>query len=273
MAKLYVIKKDRLDEMRKELPTKIHFYKNSNYPEFLPEDLTELRGIFYSDDLVYDISKVLERGVTGKSLCKAAILLREGLNISKLLASEEAIWVYLSHGPMQCIVSKIWDFSQLKESDSEENYVLKHWFVSTPSEIMRNALASLWWGVEISKIEEPNEGEDPYRLTEILFSNYTLRVVSLAQVLRMRNVLRGILQWLYDIKKEKTEIVSLENKGKFIAKYLNQLSGIKQLSVLSHEEIYAELEKVRDVILSIKKRADVEKLTVAEIIMNQRRSL
>ena len=270
MSKLYVIKEGRLKIMREDVPNNIHHYKNADFPEFIEGDLIELKGLSYPDDLIYKMSKTLEGGVTGKTLFEIAKLMREGLKISRLLASEEAIWVYLSHGPMQSIVSKIWDFSQLKQTDSEESYVRKHWFISTQSEIMRNALASLWWGIEISKIEDPSDSGDPYRLSEILFSNYTLRVVSLAQVLRMRNVLRGILQWLYDLKKGTNEIVSLENKGKFIAKYLNQLSGIKQLSVLSHEEIYAELDKVKDVIISIEKRADVEKLTVAEIIINQR---
>lgn len=252
--------------MKDEIPLNLAHYKNADYPEFSESDLIELRGLSYPDGLVQKMSEALASGVTGKSLFEVAKLLRDGLDISRLLASEEAIWVYLAHGPMKGVVSKIWDFSQLKQNDSDINYVLKHWFIQNQSNIMRNALASLWWGVEISKI---NDEENPYRLTEILFSNYTLRVVSLAQVLRMREVLRGVLQWLYD-HKENNEIVSIENKGKFIAKYLNQLSGIKQLSVLSHEDIYDELDQVKDVIMSIKRREDVENLTVAEIIMNKR---
>lgn len=197
MAKLYVIKEECLKKMKEEIQSHLSNYKNADYPEFSEDDLTELRGVSYPDDLVRNMSDALSSGVTGNSLFKVAKLLRDGLDISRLLASEEVIWVYLAHGPMKGVVSKIWDFSQLKQNDSEINYVQKHWFIPKQSDIMRNALASLWWGAEISKI---NDEEDPYRLTEILFSNYTLRVTSLAQVLRMREVLRGVLQWLFDHK-------------------------------------------------------------------------
>jgi hypothetical protein len=126
---------------------------------------------------------------------------------------------------------------------------------------MRNALASLWWSVEISKVEEDN----PYRLTKILFSNYTLRVVSLAQVLRSRNVLRGILEWF-----DKNGTDNMEVRGAFIAKYLNQLASIKQLTILDYCEIVVLIDEVNDVIKSIKDKKDYQNISVSDVIFNMR---
>ena len=265
MSKLYIVREESLNQMKQEIPTKIDTYKAGEYPQFDSSQLSEVRGIQIPDDLENKMIEAIKKENNRPNFFEPAKLLRESLLISPLLASEESVWVYLTHGPLQKFTHTVWDFSQLRADQSEENYVRTHWFLSSASELMRNALASLWWSIEISRLKDE---EDPYRLSKVLFSNYTLRVVSFAQVLRQRNVLRGILEWInknIDLQDE-----ALEQRGIFIAKYLNQLAGIKQLTVLKDSDIEELLDDVKDVIMSITSRRDIAKKTFADIMLEQR---
>ena len=150
----------------------------------------------------------------------------------------------------------------MDECENKVSHILDHWFINGHSRLMRNALAALWWSVEISRLETES---DPYRLTRILFANYTLRVVALAQVLRSRNVLRGILEWFAANGTDKMEV-----RGSFIAKYLNQLASIKQLTILEDCKIVALIDEVKDVIEKINKKEDYQNLSVSDIIFNMR---
>lgn len=265
MSKLYIVREESLNQMKQEIPYKIDKYKTGEYPQFDSSQLSEVRGIQIPDDLENKMIEGIKKENNRLNLFEPAKLLRENLLISPLLASEESVWVYLTHGPLQKFTHTVWDFSQLSADQSEDNYIRKHWFLSSSSDLMRNALASLWWSIEISRLKDE---EDPYRLSRVLFSNYTLRVVSFAQVLRQRNVLRGILEWILkniDLRDE-----ALEQRGIFIAKYLNQLAGIKQLTALKYSDIEKLLDEVKDVIMSITSRKDITKKTVADIILDQR---
>lgn len=265
MSKLYIVREDSLNQMKLEIPDKIDEYKKGEYPCFDSSQLSEVRGIQIPDDLENRMIGEIKRDNSRLNLFEPAKILRESLLISPLLASEESVWVYLTHGPLQKFTHTVWDFSQLSEDQSEENYIHKHWFLSSASDMMRNALASLWWSIELSRL---NDEEDPYRLSRVLFSNYTLRVVSFAQVLRQRNVLRGILEWID--KNIELQDEALEQRGIFIAKYLNQLAGIKQLTALKFSDIEELIDEVSDVIMSITSRKDIAKKTIVDIILEQR---
>lgn len=253
MARLYILSDSALEELKSEngIESNLKCYQSNGELILENGQLKELKDCGIPDDLC-------SRMVESNSDYEAAICLHSSLNISPQLASDEHLWAYLSHGPLLKYVQQRWPI------DTDKNYIThiqEHWFVNGQARIMRNALASLWWSVEISKLEEPN----PYRLTKILFSNYTLRVVSLAQVLRSRNVLRGILEWF-----AKNGTDNMEVRGGFIAKYLNQLASIKQLTILDYSDIVALIDDVDDVIKSIKDKPDYQNISVSDVIFNKR---
>ena len=263
MGKLYLYSKESLENLRKEISQNLDFYKKGDNSTFVKYNKIELRDCYY-DEAKFQKLLSLDK----KQVFEIAKNLHEALPITPLLASEESLWVYLSHGPLMPVVHKFWDFSQLnrEEEETDTNYVINHWFLQNSSKLMRNGIASLWWSVEISKIEDK---DDPYRLTRILFKNYTLRVVSFQQILRTRNVLRGVLEW-FD-KHEKDGVMGkMEVYGSFIAKYLNQVAGIKQLTILDHTEITDIIDQVNDVTFRLEDRKDYKGIPVAEIIYNQR---
>lgn len=256
MAKLYVLSDNALEELKSEesIKSNIECYNIDGESILKNDQLKELRDCSIPDDLC-------DKMVQFSSDFEVATYLHNNLNISPQLASDEHLWTYLSHGPLLKYVQTRWPIN------TEKNYIdhiLDHWFVNNQSRIMRNALASLWWSVEISKLDE----EDPYRLTKVLFSNYTLRVVSLVQVLRSRKVLRGILEWFYQNGTEQMEV-----RGAFIAKYLNQLASMKQLTILDYTDIVKLINEVKDVITSLKDRKDYQNISVSDLIFKSRQRI
>lgn len=254
MTRLYILSDNALDELKTDSNIMSNIdkcYKIDGESILTNDKLKELRDCSISDELC-------DQMVQSSSDFEAAIHLHSSLNISPQLASDEHLWAYLSHGPLLKYVQKRWN---IENNNNKLNHILDHWFINTPARIMRHALASLWWSVEISKLDE----DDSYRLTRVLFENYSLRVISLWQLLRSRNVIRGILEWFYKNGTDKMEV-----RGSFIAKYLNQLASIKQFSILDYNDILKLIDDVKDVIEKITTKEDYQNLSVSDIIFNKR---
>ena len=85
-------------------------------------------------------------------------------------------------------------------------------------------------------------------------------------MLRTKQGLLGILDFL----KENPEITdkAFEYRGLFIAKYFNRLGGSKQLSSLPREFFKMELEKIKDIILSITSKEQVSNVDASNIIQH-----
>ena len=144
----------------------------------------------------------------------SAVLIYEAYkNISPLLASNEAFWAYLTHVDLFSYTQKRWP--KVKDNDCSADYILDHWFIGVNG-LLRNAVASMWWSV-YNTVDD--ERENKYELTEILFRNYTLRVVTFGsyQLIRHREAMIGILSFL----KDNPEITAnaFDNRGRFISKY------------------------------------------------------
>lgn len=172
-------------------------------------------------------------------------------NISPLLASNEAFWVYITHTTLYNYAQKRWP--KVLDGSASSDYIIDHWFIGSQG-ILRNVAAALWWGVYLTVDEESS---NKYELTEILFRNYTLRVVTLGSytLIRHRQAMFGILEFL----KENPDITQrgFEHKGQFITKYFNRLGSSKQLVYMDKDFFYNTLEKIKDRILSITTREDI----------------
>lgn len=218
---------------------------------------------YLANDFDYDVTKVRyvanvykPEGLLDNMLSvvdndyKAAVLLFEAYkDLTPVLASSENFWAYLCHVDLFEYCKKRWPFDNIGNLKS---YILDHWFFGKGYN--RNALASLWWCVKISYDE--NNTLNPYHLTEIFFKNYSFRTTWLTVMLRIKDGLLGILEFL----KENPNVMNeyFENRGLYIAKYFNTLGGSKQLSYLPREFFKEELNKILPDILTVKKREDVK---------------
>lgn len=180
---------------------------------------------------------------------KSAIAIYEAYkNISPLLASNEAFWAYLTHVDLFSYTQKRWP--KVKDNDCSVDYILDHWFLGVNG-LLRNAIASMWWSVH-NTIDETRENK--YELTEVIFKNYTLRIVAFGStsLIRHREAMIGILSFLAD----NPDITNnaLEYRGQFITKYFNRIGAVKQLTFLKCDYFYSICEHMKDKILSITSR-------------------
>lgn len=181
-------------------------------------------------------------------------------NLSPLIASDESFWAYLCHTELKEFARIEWPWEKAK---NPTNYALDHYFFG--KDYIRNALASLWWGVYLSyDHERENKGEDPYVLTRVFFKNYSLRTTWLTVILRIPNALHGILEFL----NLHPEVIDnqVETRGLFISKYFNMLGATKQLSSLSKQFFMDEMDKIYPILMSIHGRNDVTNKEAAAII-------
>lgn len=207
---------------------------------------------------VYTPTDLLERMMTAQSDFEAAVILYEVYkDIPLVLAANESFWTYLCHAELFEYCKKRYP---VEDAKNKTTHVLDHWFFG--SGYNRNTLAQLWWGVQETFDEKCID--NPYHLTEIFFRNYSFRVIWFTKMLRTKQGLLGILDFLeenQDIMEE-----SFEHRGFFIAKYFNRLGGTKQISFLPREFFKKELESIKGTILAIKSRNDVSNLDASQII-------
>lgn len=197
---------------------------------YAPEGLAEKLNEIWDDDF------------------KAAIAIYEAYkNISPLLASNEAFWAYLTHVDLFSYAQKRWP--KVKDNDCSSEYIIDHWFLGTNG-LLRNAIASMWWSV-YNTIDEDRENR--YELSEILFKNYTLRVITFGSyvLIRHREAMIGILSFL----KDNPEVINtaFEIRGRFISKYFNRLGAVKQLAYMKRDFFYEICTTMKDKIISVTK--------------------
>lgn len=207
---------------------------------------------------VYTPDNLLEQMLNTNSDFDAAVLLYKAYkDIPLVLAANEAFWVYLCHVDLFEYCKKRYPVDDAKNKIS---HIIDHWFFGKGHS--RNTLAQLWWGVKES-IDDDNV-EDPYHLTKIFFQNYSFRVIWLTIMLRTKQGLLGILDFL----EENPEITdrAFEYRGLFIAKYFNRMGGAKQLSYLPRKFFKDELYKVKDAIMNITSREQISNIDASNAI-------
>lgn len=234
----------QVETLRKNIDKNIEGYKAGKIE--LPFDKeAHLANIFQPEGLV---EKMLENADASKDF-EAAILLYEAYpNLTTQIASMERFWSYLTHVDLMPYVAKRWDFSK---SGKESNYVIDHWFCR---DIMRNALAGLWWSVKVS-VDESNI-EDKYHLTRVFFKSYSLRVTWLKVLLRLPNALHGMLQHMEehrDVFEGKYEI-----RGRYLANYLNRLGSTTLLSAMPQDYFKKVCDDIIDTTRTINNRENLK---------------
>lgn len=181
-------------------------------------------------------------------------------NISPLFAQQDTLWVYLSHTELFDYLKRRWPIIA-KERDTEEKqarFISDHWFIGSHG-IIRSALMGLWWAVYCSV---DTECENPYELTEVLFSNYSFRTMffGASLIFRHREATLGVLGFLKD--NPDVFATNSETRGEYITRYFNQLGGSKQLASLNSEFFYNECERIKPKIMAVTQREHVQNTDV-----------
>lgn len=229
----------------------------SNYAAQLRANVQSGNVIPYTDDeCVIDMAQTLPMNIEFEEDIAStmygdssheyedAIILYEALkDLPEVMAADPIFWESLAHTVFHPFLKKRWGRGNLQTS------VYNHWFMT--NSIMRHGLAGLWWGVRLTI--DPENTDDEYRLTKVLFWNYSFRTTFAGPSIffRVTNARTGILRYLADHEELRSR---MENAGRYIAMHFNRLGAVKQLAALSPEYFYNELEKRHDDIISYKPR-------------------
>jgi transposase len=244
----------------------------TSYTNALKQELEvqEGRAKYFQDEFEYNHDNVkylanirqpeglLDSMMNASSEFEAAVILYEAYpTLTPLIATYESFWAYLTHVDLYPYCTRRWPV----DNETSKKEILDHYFVNGNSRILRNALASIWWSVHFSI---DRERENPYELTEVLFKNYSFRVIWFAVFLRLREGVIGVLEFL----KEHSYLFEsgFENKGRYLANYLNRLGASKNLSALNREYFKEVCKSILPTLEGIVSRNDL-KVALGESVL------
>lgn len=162
--KLQFIKQDALDILEKNIPTNINNYKNPTnqwvYEYFNGEDpFVDFKCEVKNFELKIDMES------KGKMDLDNIKILYENMNmISDSQASDERLWVGLTHGTFYDFVRKRWEYDD--KGMEKEGIIKSRYFISKSTKgMMRNTLSKLWWA---GRFTYDSKRANPFELTEVL---------------------------------------------------------------------------------------------------------
>lgn len=235
MAKQPIFKEKYVQKLKNDLS--VEFYKSNEFV-FDKKQILMLPNVEQTEGLV---DKLLQNV---NDDCGNAIQIYEAFQkLEPIQASDERLWVYLSHVDLYSYMVKRWNAVHDNTAKDGKEYILEHWFLSSSaqSSLVRHALAGLWWSVYLSVDETKT---DKYELTKILFRqlDFPTRTLGTYKLGRHKEAVIGILEFI----KEKDTLFKnkFEDKTRFITKHLNVVGGVKPISYYDRNFFKSELEKV-----------------------------
>lgn len=242
MEKQKILKRAYLRKLKEgvENGRNLERYKSDNF-EIDPEQTLFFPNIMKPVNLLNSLNANSNKDF------ESAIKIYEAYSDLELIqASDIRLWVYLSHVELYPYVKERWS------GDINSDYVLRHWFINTPSQsnLLSDNLSQLWWAVHLSI--DKNRGEDKkYELTKVLFENRTFafRTLGTYRLARHKEAMMGILEFI----KENFDLFDnkFEARGGYIAKYLNQLGGVKPIAYYDRNFFKSSLEDISDKIEAV----------------------
>lgn len=174
----------------------------------------------------------------------AVLIFKAFKNLEPIQASDERMWTYLTHVDLYSYMIKRWNAVYKGTAKDDKDYIFSHWFLSSTaqSELLRHALAGLWWAVYLSVDE--NRGENKYELTQILFRqlDFPTRTLGTYKLGRHKEAVIGILEFIQE--NESLFKKGFEDKVRYVTKYLNLIGGVKPIAYYDRSYFKKELEKV-----------------------------
>lgn len=245
MAKQLIFKDKYVQKLKNDIVsnTSLEFYKTNEFV-YDKKQILMLPNVEIIPNLVNQLDV--------NDDCETAIRLYEAFEkLEPIQASDERLWVYLSHVDLYLYMVKRWNDVYLGKSSNPSKYISDHWFLesSAQSSLLRHALAGLWWSVYLSVDE--SRGENKYDLTKILFRqlDFPTRTLGTYKLGRHKEAVIGILEFIQE--NEKLFKTKFEDKTRFVTKHLNIIGGVKPISYYDRHFFKSELEKISENISSV----------------------
>lgn len=214
-------------------------YRKSSY-DINPDEIYDVPEVEIDSDL---LDSLLENPADDFKNSKLVYEKLKGMN--PLIASQEPVWVYLSHQLLFKYVQQRWP-GVFKDDTLSETYVKKYWFGWK-----YNAIGRLWWNAYLTV---DTDRKDPYELTEVLYkqSDITQNLSTSDVLFPNKNAISAILGFYKEHENEIFEPKSATNeRNRFVTQSLNRWGGVKNLAYLSKEDFMNELSNNLHTIVKI----------------------
>jgi hypothetical protein len=235
MEKQKIFKSAYVRELKKGVKSGMNLdrYKSENF------EINEERTLFFPNvHAPTDLLSSLDPNLS-KDFENAVNIYEAYSDLELIQASDIRFWIYLSHADLYPYVKERWN------GEINKRYVLNHWFIDTPkqSNLLGDNISRLWWAVHLS-IDENRGIKKKYELTNILFKNRTFafRTLGTSRLGRHKEAMIGILEFIkdnYELFENK-----FEARGRYVAKYLNQLGGIKPIAYYDRNFFKSALSEI-----------------------------
>ncbi len=229
---LKVFQQNYVDKIFRDVASTNNFdlYKSDKFPyeERFPRGETD---IFIEQGFSLDPSK--------SDFENSKALYREFKMLNETQASDERLWVYLTHVTFWKYMRERWPIEKA-QSGSEMGRIRDRYFLRTANieTLTRNGIARLWWYAHLTY----DEGRaNPYELTEVLLKRADLSVGITERAFGSnKNIRTALLEFL----KENPSISSSEHKTREVYKTLNLVGGVRNLPFLEISELSVILKNL-----------------------------
>lgn len=231
MATQHLFKQQYIDKLIREADKSIGLerYEQEHCP-FNTDQFFNLVGVNHPDGLE---AQMLQN--PSDDYANAIALYEAYPTLTPLQASDNRLWLYLSHVDFYRYMYKRWPLADAKNLPE---YIKEHWLGSRG--FMRQGISNLWWSVYLTV----NEGaDDKYALTKYMFAHQDFRTRRFASGVFARNR-EGMIGLLTGMMNSNAYEHYFEARSIFAIMYFNHLGGTRQLSALPRDFFIDEMKRI-----------------------------
>lgn len=226
-----------LNRLKSCIPENVDFYKS---------DGVWVKDFLGIDHLPLHTNAILSTDVKNNEKLdyKNAVILHKSLsNLSPAEASDERIWVYLTHYTYWEYMRARWPIENT--TGDQLNFIKTRYFFGERP-YSRNGIARLWW---FAHITYDSQNDDPYELTRIMLEDQdqdlARMVMETPVIARNKAALKVII---YSIQKFRKGNVQVKARDfiRFAAKYMNLSGSVTLWDSLSYDDLEGNINRVTE---------------------------
>ena len=240
--KLYIMKKNALDNLKKDMKKLYSNYYIEENNEWMSEACGENPFIEFADIKDFELADLsLPKGKIEADNCKIIYS-----NLMKYItpsqASDERLWAGLCNGTFYEYVKKRWDYIGEIKFDDDKNVsnILSRFFCgdnSTRRGLYRNTLSKCWW-VGYNLYDEENKNHF-WRIDSLGYNDFSSKISDIFASNNFSSnieIIDGIIQGISYFR-EHDILLSVKEHIRMALQYLNAIGGSIILDGLNKDEI------------------------------------
>ena len=243
-----ILKQSSLDKLRREIPRNIKSYQspNPNWEKFLSDEnytrstSVELVGTNFSKCLGDNFDS---NTITGDDPKHCEAIFRALENLTPQQATDERIWVYLTH-------FTFWDYTRTRwpigtDSKKQKGKIISHFFSRGVRGIVRgNAISRLWWmGFACNRACDHLNVQLRTALDALLSKQDVRKEMMERGFFRSAPIFQSVMKFIL-LSYDGNEKLHDRDKFRQLTQELNRIGGMRVLDALEQTELDKLIENL-----------------------------